>query len=47
MPITGREILIGRQPIFDRDGQVVAYELLFRDTSKNEAHVGNDSMATV
>lgn len=46
-PKKGREILIGRQPIFDRGGQVVAYELLFRNTSKNEAHVKNDSMATV
>lgn len=46
-PVTTREILIGRQPIFDRDGKVAAFELLFRNTSNNEANVGNDSIATV
>ncbi len=46
---TGRgphDVLIGRQSIFGRDGSVVAYELLFRSTRKNVAHVSDDTRAT-
>ncbi len=40
------DLLIGRQSIFDRNGTVCAYELLFRATRQNEARVESDTQAT-
>lgn len=42
-------IYIGRQPIFDRKMNVVAYELLYRDSSENQATINcqNTSTTTV
>lgn len=45
-PSAGLETLIGRQPIFDRDMNVVAYELLFRSGEANSANVINHNEAT-
>ncbi|HEX8989733.1 MAG TPA: EAL domain-containing protein [Rhodocyclaceae bacterium] len=43
----GEEIFIGRQPILDRDQQLVAYELLFRSGAMtNAANVDDDVAAT-
>ena len=39
-------IFLGRQAIFDRNGHLFAYELLFRTAGKNEAVIINDSHAT-
>ena len=40
-------IAIGRQPIFDKDLETVAYELLFRNTDgQNQANVIDGDMAT-
>lgn len=40
-------IFIGRQPIFDKKGQLTAYELLFRENSnKNSAGIDNPEQAT-
>ena len=40
-------IAIGRQPIFDRDLETVAYELLFRDADgKNQANIQDGDLAT-
>lgn len=39
--------ILARQPILNREGEVHAYELLFRDFKElNEAHVSSDVMAT-
>ncbi len=47
MSSSSRDILIGRQSILDRNGQIFAYELLFRSTrGAGEAHVSDDTMAT-
>ncbi len=47
MSSSSRDILIGRQSILDRNGQIFAYELLFRSTrGAEEAHVSDDTMAT-
>ena len=42
-------VYIGRQPIFDREMNIVAYELLYRDSSKNRASIicQNASTTTV
>ena len=39
-------MLLGRQPIIDRRGQLYAYELLFRDSSRNAATVPDAVLAT-
>ncbi len=39
-------IFIGRQPIYDQELQVHAYELLYRDSSANAATHTDDDMAT-
>ena len=41
-----QEVVVGRQPIFDRDRNVVAYELLFRSSAENRANVLDGDMAT-
>jgi EAL and modified HD-GYP domain-containing signal transduction protein len=42
----GRQIFIGRQPIFDRDLQVYGYELLFRDSQVDAAAIVDGDQAT-
>lgn len=39
------QLLLARQPIFDRDTSVVAYELHFRQVSPEEAQVVDDDSA--
>lgn len=40
------DVFIARQPIFDRDQQVVAYELLYRDSEHNAAVIDDPDRAT-
>lgn len=40
------DVLIGRQPIFDRDREVVGYELLYRDSQVNRAQFVDGHKAT-
>lgn len=40
------KLLLGRQPIFGGDMEVLGYELLFRDTSEDRAAVFDDDRAT-
>jgi c-di-GMP-related signal transduction protein len=40
------EVFIGRQPILDREQATIGYELLFRDSQENEAHVVDGRRAT-
>lgn len=44
--LTRTDVFLGRQPILDRQHNVVAYELLFRDGWGDEANVADDSLAT-
>lgn len=39
-------VFVGRQPVYDRDLNVAAYELLFRGTADNEARVVDPEQAT-
>lgn len=39
-------VYVGRQPILDVKGAIVAYELLFRDSPENRANVQDDVQAT-
>lgn len=39
-------VYIGRQPIFDREMNIFAYELLYRDSNENRANVTCQSTAT-
>lgn len=41
-----QQIYIGRQPILDRQGNLVAFELLFRSGTEKNAHVIDDVIAT-
>ena len=43
---SSEEIFLGRQPILDRDHQLVAYELLFRNGLKNAAEVEDNLVAS-
>lgn len=38
---------LGRQPILDRAGDIVAYELLFRSSAENSARIDDEQHATV
>ncbi len=40
------DVFIGRQPIFDRDLNLFAYELLYRDSKENRAVVTDQSQST-
>ncbi|HKJ77591.1 MAG TPA: HDOD domain-containing protein [Gammaproteobacteria bacterium] len=40
------DVFIARQPIFDRHQQVVAYELLYRDSERNAAVIDDPDRAT-
>lgn len=42
----GQSVYVGRQPILDGDGALVAYELLFRDSPDNRARIHDDVQAT-
>jgi len=46
MPSASTEVFLGRQPILDRQRQVIAYELLYREGRKNAIEVGDDAQAT-
>lgn len=46
MSAAATEVFLGRQPILDRQQQVIAYELLYRDGRSVSAEVGNDAQAT-
>jgi EAL and modified HD-GYP domain-containing signal transduction protein len=46
MPGPHAEVLVGRQPIFDRDLNVVGYELLFRSGPENRALIEDAEEAT-
>lgn len=41
-----QEVFIGRQPIFDQNLRVVAYELLYRDSHRNYANISDGESAT-
>ena len=41
------DLLIGRQPIFDRSMNVYAYELLYRSDQNNQAVFSNGDQATM
>ncbi len=41
-----KDVFIGRQPIFDRQGKVYAYELLWRDGNSNSANISDGDHAT-
>jgi EAL and modified HD-GYP domain-containing signal transduction protein len=42
----GRDVFVGRQPIYDRQFHLFAYELLFRGSEENEARVVDGDEAT-
>jgi len=42
----GRNCIIGRQPILDRNEHLYGYELLFRSTDVNEADIQDSGRAT-
>jgi EAL and modified HD-GYP domain-containing signal transduction protein len=44
--IRTQELLLGRQPIVDRDRRLFAFELLFRGSRRNSARPCDDVMAT-
>lgn len=39
-------IFIGRQPIFDREKHLIAYELLYRNSFDNRADIIDDNLST-
>ncbi len=39
-------VYIGRQPIFDRNMNIFAYEILYRDSNENRANITNHNAAT-
>jgi c-di-GMP-related signal transduction protein len=41
-----RDVFVARQPIVDRRGRAIAYELLFRDSSSGSARIGDDFLCT-
>jgi len=43
---SSEEILVARQPIYDSQLDVVAYELLYRDSHNNQAIIDNGEVAT-
>jgi EAL and modified HD-GYP domain-containing signal transduction protein len=46
-PLTTEQVLLGRQPIVDRDGRMYAFELLFRaERQPNAARYSDDVLAT-
>lgn len=47
LPPQSTHFFLGRQPILDRAGNVVAYELLFRSSAENSARIEDERHATV
>jgi c-di-GMP-related signal transduction protein len=45
-PLEIESVYLGRQPILNRTGSLMAFELLFRDSSENRALITNDQEAT-
>lgn len=45
-PLATERVLLGRQPIVDRDGRMYAFELLFRGEPSNVARYSDDVLAT-
>ncbi len=43
---TPEYVYLGRQPILDRSGALIAFELLFRSGTANRAHITDDAAAT-
>lgn len=46
-PQHSTHFFLGRQPILDKKGNVVAYELLFRSSAENAAYIEDEHHATV
>lgn len=46
LPPLGKDFFLARQPILDRDQQLVAFELLFRSSDTGTADVNDDLFAT-
>lgn len=46
IPESSHDIFLGRQPLIDRDQAVIAYELLFRNTSENLSVITSAKAAT-
>jgi EAL and modified HD-GYP domain-containing signal transduction protein len=46
LPPLGKDFFLARQPILDRDQQLIAYELLFRNADTGSAGVNEDLFAT-
>src|SRR5438309_3846113 len=44
-PMKTGQIYVARQPIVNREGELVAYELLFRSTEENASEVEDDLYA--
>jgi c-di-GMP-related signal transduction protein len=44
--VNANNLFLGRQPILDRRGNLVAFELLFRSSQANGAHIDDDLLAT-
>lgn len=44
--MNANNLFLGRQPILDRRGNLVAFELLFRSSQANGAHIDDDLLAT-
>jgi len=45
-PLEIESVYLGRQPILNRTGSLMAFELLFRDSIENRALITNDQEAT-
>ena len=46
LPDTSNQAFVGRQPVFDRQGAIYAYELLFREGNVNSAGVVDGAQAS-
>lgn len=46
LPDSSHDIFLGRQPLIDRNQAVIAYELLFRDTTENVSVITSAKAAT-
>lgn len=43
----GMQVFLARQPVFDADMNVFAYELLYRSDTVNRAHIADEGVATL
>lgn len=46
MTQSAENVFVGRQPIYDRKLELFGYELLYRDSDENAAHINNANNAT-